>query len=99
MRPTRLLTVADHLGAIGGAEIAQLRIIEGLASSGWDVDLLYVSPRGPLATMERACVEDRGHTGLEVAKVRTTPERPGSSGDVDLDGVHRGPGRLLTQSR
>ena len=44
---TRLLTVADDLGAIGGAEIAQLRVVAGLASTGWSVDLLYVS-RGDL---------------------------------------------------
>jgi glycosyltransferase involved in cell wall biosynthesis len=44
---TRLLTVADDLSAIGGAEIAQLRVIAGLASTGWSVDLLYVS-RGDL---------------------------------------------------
>jgi glycosyltransferase involved in cell wall biosynthesis len=44
---TRLLTVADELEAIGGAEIAQLRIVAGLASAGWTVDLLYVS-RGDL---------------------------------------------------
>jgi glycosyltransferase involved in cell wall biosynthesis len=47
LRRTRLLTVADHLGAIGGAEIAQLRVVTGLASVGWAVDLLYVS-RGDL---------------------------------------------------
>ena len=44
---TRLLTVADELSAIGGTEIAQLRIIEGLASTGWAIDLLYVR-RGDL---------------------------------------------------
>ena len=44
---TRLLTVADDLSAIGGAEIAQLRVVAGLASTGWSVDLLYVS-RGDL---------------------------------------------------
>jgi glycosyltransferase involved in cell wall biosynthesis len=44
---TRLLTVADELAAIGGSEIAQLRIVAGLASAGWTVDLLYVS-RGDL---------------------------------------------------
>jgi glycosyltransferase involved in cell wall biosynthesis len=44
---TRLLTVADDLSAIGGAEIAQLRVIAGLASTGWSVDLLYVN-RGDL---------------------------------------------------
>lgn len=40
---TRLLTVAHDLSAIGGTEIAQLRVIEGLASRGWAVELLYVS--------------------------------------------------------
>jgi glycosyltransferase involved in cell wall biosynthesis len=44
---TRLLTLADELGAIGGAEIAQLRVVAGLASAGWSVELLYVS-RGDL---------------------------------------------------
>ena len=44
---TRLLTVSDDLSAIGGAEIAQLRAVAGLASRGWTVDLLYVS-RGDL---------------------------------------------------
>jgi glycosyltransferase involved in cell wall biosynthesis len=44
---TRLLTVAGELSAIGGAEIAQLRVIEGLAATGWAVELLYVS-RGDL---------------------------------------------------
>ena len=44
---TRLLTVADDLGAIGGSEIAQLRVVEGLASAGWTVELQYVS-RGDL---------------------------------------------------
>src|SRR6516165_4948986 len=47
LRRTRLLTVADHLGSVGGAEVAQLRVMEGLASSGWDITLLYVS-RGDL---------------------------------------------------
>jgi glycosyltransferase involved in cell wall biosynthesis len=45
--PTRLLTVAGDLSAIGGAEIAQLRVVEGLASAGWTVELQYVS-RGDL---------------------------------------------------
>jgi glycosyltransferase involved in cell wall biosynthesis len=54
LRRTRLLTVADHLAAIGGAEIAQLRVIEGLASTGWTIDLLYVS-RGDLWPRWNAC--------------------------------------------
>jgi glycosyltransferase involved in cell wall biosynthesis len=49
LRRTRLLTVADRLAASGGAEIAQLRVVEGLALDGWDVELLYVS-RGDLWT-------------------------------------------------
>ena len=44
---TRLLTVAHDLSAIGGAEIAQLRVVAELASIGWAVDLLYVN-RGDL---------------------------------------------------
>ena len=51
---TRLLTIADDLSAIGGAEIAQLRIIEVLASTGWDVELLYVH-RGDLWPRWNAC--------------------------------------------
>jgi glycosyltransferase involved in cell wall biosynthesis len=38
---TRVLTIADHLGAVGGAEIAQVSVVEGLAAAGWTVDLLY----------------------------------------------------------
>jgi glycosyltransferase involved in cell wall biosynthesis len=44
---TQLLTIGDKLAAIGGAEIAQLTVVEGLASAGWSVDLLYVT-RGDL---------------------------------------------------
>jgi glycosyltransferase involved in cell wall biosynthesis len=51
---TRLLTVADDLGAIGGAEIAQLRVVAGLAARGWAVDLLYVR-RGDLWPQWNAC--------------------------------------------
>ena len=38
---SRLLTVAGELSAAGGTEIAQLRVMEGLSSSGWAVELLY----------------------------------------------------------
>ncbi len=34
--------MAGHTAAVGGAEIAQLRVVEGLAAIGWDVELLYV---------------------------------------------------------
>ena len=44
---TRLLTVAGELSAIGGTEVAQLRVMEGLASRDWDIELLYVR-RGDL---------------------------------------------------
>jgi glycosyltransferase involved in cell wall biosynthesis len=54
--PPRLLTVAGELSAIGGAEIAQLRVTQGLASSGWEVELLYVG-RGDLWPAWSACVE------------------------------------------
>ncbi len=39
----QILTIADHLGAVGGTEVAQVAIFEGLAARGWAVDLLYVS--------------------------------------------------------
>lgn len=42
---------------MGGSEIAQLRIIEGLASAGWAVDLLYVH-RGDLWPRWQACAAD-----------------------------------------
>ena len=44
---SRLLTVADDLSAVGGSEIAQLRVVAGLSSTGWSVDLLFVR-RGDL---------------------------------------------------
>jgi glycosyltransferase involved in cell wall biosynthesis len=37
----RILTVSDHLGAIGGSEVAQLATFQGLADLGWDIHLLY----------------------------------------------------------
>jgi len=43
MSPKRVLTVADHLGSVGGTESAQLEIFRGLARRGWEVHLLYVS--------------------------------------------------------
>lgn len=43
----RLLTVAGDLSAVGGAEIAQLRVMEGLSSKGWAIELLYAR-RGDL---------------------------------------------------
>jgi glycosyltransferase involved in cell wall biosynthesis len=70
---TRLLTVAGDLSAIGGAEIAQLRVIEGLAAAGWTVDLLYVT-RGDLWPHWNALASStRGirHSGLQ----RTSPFR------------------------
>ena len=39
----RVLTVADHLGSIGGTEAGQLAIFRGLVERGWEVHLLYVS--------------------------------------------------------
>ena len=54
LRRRGLLTVADELSAAGGAELAQLRIVEGLASTGWAVELLYVS-RGNLWPRWDAC--------------------------------------------
>ena len=42
-RRKRVMTVADHLGSIGGTEAGQLAIFRGLVERGWEVDLLYVS--------------------------------------------------------
>ncbi len=44
LRQQRVLTIARHLGAIGGSEVAQANVMEGLAARGWSVDLLYVEP-------------------------------------------------------
>ena len=43
VRRKRVLTVADHLGSIGGTEAGQLAIFRGLVERGWEVHLLYVS--------------------------------------------------------
>lgn len=43
VRRKRVLTVADHLGSIGGTEGGQLAIFRGLAELDWEVHLLYVS--------------------------------------------------------
>lgn len=43
MRRKRVLTIADHLGSIGGTEAGQLAIFRGLVERDWEVHLLYVS--------------------------------------------------------
>ena len=43
VRHKRVLTIADHLGSIGGTEAGQLAIFRGLVERGWEVHLLYVS--------------------------------------------------------
>ena len=43
MSDKRVLTIANHLGSVGGTESAQLAIFRNLAERGWAVDLLYVS--------------------------------------------------------
>jgi glycosyltransferase involved in cell wall biosynthesis len=43
MNDKRILTIANHLGSIGGTESAQLAIFQGLAEREWEIDLLYVS--------------------------------------------------------
>ena len=43
MSDKRVLTIANHLGSVGGSESAQLAIFRNLAERGWAVDLLYVS--------------------------------------------------------
>ncbi len=39
----RLVTVAGHLGSVGGTEAAQLAIFTELAGRGWEIHLLYAS--------------------------------------------------------
>jgi glycosyltransferase involved in cell wall biosynthesis len=61
----RLLTVADELSAVGGTELAQLRIVEGLASKGWSVELHYVRrgdlwPRWQAATTSTRTLQASG---------------------------------------
>src|SRR5580692_7820805 len=43
MSDKRVLTIANHLGSVGGTESAQLAIFRNLAERGWAVDLLYVT--------------------------------------------------------
>ena len=43
MSDKRVLTIANHLGSVGGTESAQLAIFRNLAERGWAVHLLYVS--------------------------------------------------------
>ena len=49
MEHMRVLTIAGHLGAIGGSEVAQVNVMHGLVDCGYTVDLLYVE-RGDLWT-------------------------------------------------
>jgi glycosyltransferase involved in cell wall biosynthesis len=43
MRQKRILTFANHIGPVGGSEIAQLNISRGLVARGWEIHLLYIS--------------------------------------------------------
>jgi glycosyltransferase involved in cell wall biosynthesis len=43
MSDKRVLTIANHLGSVGGTESAQLAICQGLADRGWEIHLLFVS--------------------------------------------------------
>lgn len=90
---TRLLTVADDLGAIGGAEIAQLRVIEGLASTGWAVDLLYVS-RGDLWPQWNA-LASRSRTIRASRLQRAAPLRSGLGTLAALVGVMRSDAQVV----
>jgi len=64
MAGKRILTVADHLGSVGGTERAQLEICRGLAQRGWDIHLLYVS---------------EGDYGPDWRSLATTTQRIGAS--------------------
>src|ERR1700733_10734788 len=60
---TRLLTVADDLSAIGGAEIAQLRVTEVLASTGGGVGGVG-APRRTADLPARSRRSSRRHAGV-----------------------------------
>jgi hypothetical protein len=65
---TRVVTFADDLSATGGAEVAQLRVMEGLAGVGWQVDLLFVA-RGDLwPRWDALAVEARSITGSQLRR-------------------------------
>jgi glycosyltransferase involved in cell wall biosynthesis len=63
-----VVTFADDLSATGGAEVAQLRVMEGLAGVGWQVDLLFVA-RGDLwPRWDALAVEARSITGSQLRR-------------------------------
>ena len=91
------LTVAGDLSAIGGAEIAQLRIVEGLASAGWTVELQYVSrgdlwPRWNSVASSTRIVRASG-----LQRSDTAPEQPRSRGGLGRHHAESGPSPLRAQ--
>jgi glycosyltransferase involved in cell wall biosynthesis len=85
----RVVTIANHVGSVGGTETAQLAILRGLSEYGWAVHLLYVSQGNLLeewsafasTTQIRASIPSRsspaassiGVVGGAVAGVRSAP--------------------------
>lgn len=81
----RVLTVADHLGSIGGTEAGQLAIFRGLVERGWEAHLLYVS-KGDFwpAWKELAA------TTTQIGASLPSPTSPFSSSISTVDGALKG---------
>ena len=58
MSDKRVLTIANHLGSVGGTEPAELAIFRNLAERGWTVDRLLRQPGGPPVGLESAGYDD-----------------------------------------
>ena len=85
VRRKRVLTIADHLGSIGGTEGGQLAIFRGLVERGWEVHLLYVS-RGDFwpAWQELAA------TTTQIGASLPSPASPLTSSISTLEGALKG---------
>jgi glycosyltransferase involved in cell wall biosynthesis len=85
VRRKRVLTIADHLGSIGGTEAGQLAIFRGLVERDWEVHLLYVT-RGDFwpAWKELAA------TTTQIGASLPSSASPLTSSISTLDGVVKG---------
>ena len=81
----RVLTIADHIGSIGGTEAGQLAIFRGLVERGWEVHLLYVS-KGDFWPAWRELAATTTQIGASLPK----PAAPFSSTFSALGGVLKG---------
>jgi glycosyltransferase involved in cell wall biosynthesis len=90
VRRKRVLTVADHLGSIGGTEAGQLAIFRGLVERGWEVHLLYVT-RGDFWPAWKELAATTTQIGASLPS-STSPLRSGfSTLDGALQGIRTSP--------